>query len=547
LRSLLAEDRDGRCRWWAAILIVGLSLLRIVYLFCFSPYDLAPDEGHYFDWSRHLDWSYYSKGPLIAWIGRGSLELLGGWSMAIEGTQTAAARTPAVLFGGLILTSLYILTYQTFRNDRLALVAVLAGISLPMLTVCSLIATIDSPFLCCWSWALVFGHEAMLKKRRWAWLPTGVFILLGILAKYTMALWLFSAGLFLLFTPSLRYLLLSRGFWLMVFVAGLSAIPILWWNSRNDWVTFKHVAAQAGVPNAQHNNSIRWWGPLEYVGGQFGILLGYWFVAWVWGIVQYRPWKERNLATAYLWWMSIPTFVVFGISSIKASGQLNWPVSTYLSGLILGLAAIATQLESPLPKRRQWARWGLGLFLLGGLILSCFIYDTRRLTPILTPFIPAESSKNETPIRIVDPAARLKGWRYLAGEIDRIRSQITLEEGVAPEIAAIKWDYPGVLGIYCQGQPQVYCLGLVMGDRHSQYDLWRPNPLADAQDFEGKTFLFVGIGHPEEVLRKGFSSVSEPREIVYREGDWTMAKWSIWVCRGYRGFNIANPSNTPGH
>ena len=52
----------------ALAIIVASVLLNFVYLVWFCPLDLSPDEAHYWDWSRRLDWSYYSKGPLIAWI-----------------------------------------------------------------------------------------------------------------------------------------------------------------------------------------------------------------------------------------------------------------------------------------------------------------------------------------------------------------------------------------------------------------------------------------------------------------------------------------------
>jgi hypothetical protein len=47
-----------------AILASVAATLAFVWIRC--PFDLAPDEAHYWDWSRHLDWSYYSKGPLVA-------------------------------------------------------------------------------------------------------------------------------------------------------------------------------------------------------------------------------------------------------------------------------------------------------------------------------------------------------------------------------------------------------------------------------------------------------------------------------------------------
>src|SRR5947208_1514972 len=58
----------GVCRLMALLLIVGGALARLTYLAWYSPLDLSPDEAHYWDWSRRLDWSYYGKGPLVAWL-----------------------------------------------------------------------------------------------------------------------------------------------------------------------------------------------------------------------------------------------------------------------------------------------------------------------------------------------------------------------------------------------------------------------------------------------------------------------------------------------
>ena len=48
------------------LLIAAAAVGHLAYLGSNCPLDLAPDEAHYWDWSRHLDWSYYSKGPLVA-------------------------------------------------------------------------------------------------------------------------------------------------------------------------------------------------------------------------------------------------------------------------------------------------------------------------------------------------------------------------------------------------------------------------------------------------------------------------------------------------
>src|SRR6266511_2408846 len=98
------------CRGAAIGLILLAAVLRFLYLALDCPLDLSPDEAHYWDWSRHLDWSYYSKGPLVAWLIRLSRELFGPWSVALTGGEMLAVRLPAVVCGGLLLASLYVLT-----------------------------------------------------------------------------------------------------------------------------------------------------------------------------------------------------------------------------------------------------------------------------------------------------------------------------------------------------------------------------------------------------------------------------------------------------
>src|SRR3954451_12354968 len=118
-----SDDPPERVWPWrllTATLILVSSALHVAYLIHDCPLDLAPDEAHYWDWSRHLDWSYYSKGPLIALIIRGAIELFGPLSIALTGGETMALRIPAVLFGSLLVASLYILTVQATRSDRAA-------------------------------------------------------------------------------------------------------------------------------------------------------------------------------------------------------------------------------------------------------------------------------------------------------------------------------------------------------------------------------------------------------------------------------------------
>src|SRR3954462_3694345 len=121
LRRSLAPARqpDWVCRVLAATLVLAAACGHLAYLALDCPLDLSPDEAHYWDWSRHLDWSYYSKGPLVALLVRLSCWSLGPWATALTGNEMLAVRLPAVVCGSLLLVSVYVLTVQVYRRESL--------------------------------------------------------------------------------------------------------------------------------------------------------------------------------------------------------------------------------------------------------------------------------------------------------------------------------------------------------------------------------------------------------------------------------------------
>ncbi len=541
----MRESIDSNRTWrvYAGLFIALLTVLRLAFLGFWCSFDLAPDEAHYWDWSRNLDWSYYSKGPGVAWLIRASLELFGSLSISLTGSELLAVRLPSVICGSLLLVALFQLTTWIYRSEKLSFVLIVLASTLPVISAGSMLMTIDSPFVCCWAWALVFGYLALFAEKKWAWPALGLIVGLGILAKYTMALWFMSLGCFLLFTPDFRKQFRKPGVWIAGGISLLCCIPIIYWNWKNDWVTIKHVAVQAGVPMAQRNSGIRWLGPLEFLGGQFGLLIGYWFVAWAAAMIARRPGRETDPKKLYLWWMSFPTVLLFGLVTFKAAGQINWPVAAYISGIVLTVGWLHQQWISSDLKYAKLSRTGSYIAACVGLLLTIAILDSRPYRGVLAAVIAKEPTlENPYPLRQYDPTCRLRGWNYLANEVDQIRDEVVKADGVDPVIAGFSWMMPGQLGFFCKNHPQVYSIGLAIGDRHSQYDLWHPNPLADAQVFRGRTFLIVGAGGPD--LTQAFDEVAPARQVTYREAGQPISGWSIWVCRGFRGFNPIKPDGS---
>src|SRR5262249_30819427 len=118
-------------RGFAAVVILAAAALHVLYLIHNCPLALAPDEAHHLDWSRQLDWSYYSKGPLVALLIRGSCIIFGPLSESLTGNLALAIRLPAIICGVLLLTSIYVLTVQTSGRDRLAFGLVALALTLP--------------------------------------------------------------------------------------------------------------------------------------------------------------------------------------------------------------------------------------------------------------------------------------------------------------------------------------------------------------------------------------------------------------------------------
>jgi 4-amino-4-deoxy-L-arabinose transferase-like glycosyltransferase len=491
---------------------VGLNLLYVAFA---CPFDLSPDEAHYWDWSRRPDYCYYSKGPLVALLIRGSCELFGHTAFAV--------RLPAVLCGGVLLLGLHRLTLRATADSRLSLGVVLVAMTLPPVAAGSVLMTIDPPFLACWVWASVL-LVPLSPGGRVGYKAAALLVAVGTLAKLTMLLF---PACVLGWRLATRQPLTRRhlGF---VAVSALGLVPIVIWNATHDWIGVRHLLGHGGSGQP-------WAGPLgvlTFLGGQLGLLLGVWFVFWVLAMRR----VPADARTAFLWWLSAPVFAVFLLVSLRTSGQPNWPLPAYLTGTVLTAMWV----------RQRWGvwfvRWSLTWAVVVGLAFGVVLRYPNLVRPLLARLVPAPTDDRPAPVRQLDPTARLLGWNHLAARVDAVRDRVTAETGEEPLLAGMTWVIPGELGFYCRGNPTVYSFGTALADRASQYDVWRPNPVADAQEFAGRTFVYVGEAIPDAAFRQ----VELAEAVVARDdGNIPVANWKIWVCRGFRGFPSASDRGHP--
>jgi hypothetical protein len=514
----------------AVLFILVWIALNLVYLLFLCPFDLAPDEAHYWQWSQRLDWSYYSKGPLVAWLIRGSCELFGSCPEAL--------RLPAVLSSAALLAGLYMLLVDILRNRRFALMSIVCISTIPAISAGAVIMTIDPPFLACWCWALVSVNRAVQTSGcRW-WLVAGFCTALGVLAKYPMLL--LPAAVMVYTVVSRRGEFRRPGIWCFLFLTALGVAPILFWNANNDWVSFHHVIEQAGMGE---ESDVSWLNPLAYLGGQAGLLLGFWFAAVAAGAWRFRgsptreaigsnpPEPHYDTGLSLMWWASVPVWLFFFVASFATPGQANWPAAAYVGGAVLGAAWIREKMAG---RFKPALRVGMILAIILGIVLSVGIRFPQLARPLLARLVKLPSENNPTPLRKLDPTCRLQGWTTLAVEIDGLRDRIRRDTGEEPVLAGMTWTIPGELSFYCVAHPPAYSFGSALADRHSQFDLWRPNPVNNPAAFRGRTFLYVGDEIPD--AHRVFDRLDPPIRVVHREGAIPVASWTIWICHGFKGF-----------
>ncbi|MEW4455253.1 glycosyltransferase family 39 protein [Bremerella sp. JC817] len=492
--------------------LVGLGLFRLLYL-ALDPFDLVHDEAYYWDWSRQLDYGYFSKPPMIAWLIGLSTRLLGDHEFAV--------RLPAVLLGTGSLGFLFLLARRMY-DAQVGFWAMLLAALTPGNVAMSLLMTIDAPFLFFWSVAMyAFWRLLERGEDRGKWLLiTMVVIGLGLLTKQTMVGMLVFGGLFVLLSKEDRFEAIRPGLYICAIGALLFLLPVVYWNYQHDWVTVQHTSEHfQGEPVSALRRVVI---SLEFVGGLFGLLspVTFFLVAMVglFGLLSFRNLGRRE---RYLLCMSaLPLILVVGLS-LKQRLELNWPAPFFSAGIIL-VAAWALGRVS-LPKMvLQPAEWRLKYAAIFG---ALFVVGTYAIPFALKP-MGLNGSK-------VDVIVRLRGWEELGTEVGARLKDRSPES--TPMIVAAGRAVASELAFYMPQHPKVY----LWGDNDfplSQYDIW-----GGPQNVDGQDLLLVTHQNEElpPPLRLAFASVEPLENVEIEVGNGRKHAVTIYQGKGFRGWSVA--------
>jgi hypothetical protein len=551
-RSAPFEQSAGR---YALAAIVVVALLQIAFLTIGCDWDFCGDEAEYWAWSRRLDWSYFSRGPLIAWLIRLATEVFGSLSMKWTGSLMLAARLPAVILSAATGWGVFRLATLTLGSGRSALVTVLILPAIPVLAIGGVIMTSDTPLVCCWVWAAVWTYRAVLEDDLRGWLAAAAIGVVGVLAKYSFLAFPASVGLFLLLTKSHRQQLWKPGFWVMSAVSTIGGLaPIVLWNAAHGWVGAGQLADRVGLSTRSMWGHV---GPLiTFLGGEAATLGGIW---WLIGIITVAGALARVVRTArqtqsaaadrsdsesqqqglmYLLCLWGVTWTACVVAAVLGETEANWMAPGYLALVVL----IGARVEKAL------ARGGLRVVAYVtawclSIMAVIAIHHTEWLYPAIARFVPPSVHRWPAPLRLYEPTARLRGHRKLA-EIVARKLDAYKAQGITPFVLTPTYALTSTLEFYLPDHPETYCLAWNFGmtpQPVNQHDLWHPNPRHDPEAFRGRPALVVEDGmmppnYAKLMVKKGvFGRNDEIDRIFVEDHGVIVGSWDITLCYDYRG------------
>ena len=302
-------------------IVIGVTLWRIIALH-FDTTDLFVDEAQYWFWSQNLDFGYYSKPPMIAWVIR-----------AMTGLAGSSDIFWIRLCGPLIhmATALVLMTIaKRFVSRDIAGWTGATYITLPGVALSSVFFSTDVVLLFFLAAALS-AYFGLTQKR-----SVGLALLMGVafgcafLSKYAI-LFVVPGGLIaLVLLPTAR--IAWRDFLISAAAAIVVAVPNLWWNATHDATTIKHTTSIAHW--SALNLDIRH--GVEFFAAQFGVVGPIVFFAMLWAV--YRMLKGQSTAIdKLLTWLSVPVVLLITLQALIAKAYANWAVTAYVAGTILAV------------------------------------------------------------------------------------------------------------------------------------------------------------------------------------------------------------------
>lgn len=203
-----------------------------IFLFVIAPFQARHfDSFYYWDWSRHLDLSYFDGPPFIAYLIKLFTLLLGDTLFAL-----ASVSIFSTLFSCYVLYQTARLLFPKYASYEVVLFWVFAPITtLDLLRQ----TTYDNPSTFFWILSLYFCVRFIQENHVKYLYFVGISIGFLILSKYTGIILILGLMFFLLTTPY-RRLFKNIHFYAALGLSLLIISPIFIWNYQHQWISFTY-------------------------------------------------------------------------------------------------------------------------------------------------------------------------------------------------------------------------------------------------------------------------------------------------------------------
>jgi 4-amino-4-deoxy-L-arabinose transferase-like glycosyltransferase len=472
----------------AAILVIAVTTAFRFFYCTWLP--ILPDEAYYFQWSRHLDASYFSKGPAVAYtIAAGTV---------FWGANNLGVRFFAVVLSAGTAWQMFLLARRWY-DETTALIAVLITGVVPIYALGAVVMTIDPLSAFFWIWAANLFSRAIGEERLSDWLLTGFAVGCGFLAKYLNALELVAFLAFLLLVPSRRRLLLKPYFWLMLAVAVLCAVPVFWWNWRHGWVSATQLENRGHLngPFEIHYSTF-----LNFLGLQALVISPLLFLALLGTAAmvfmrqlqkQIAPDNEGELLLLLLFF---PVFLMYAVLAWHLRCEPNWPAVSYLTLIIL----MADRWRLLLDARARC-----------GFIIAAFVLAWLQTLLLHDPEFLHLPQK-------MDPMGRVVGWSEIAAHLNELR-----QERHADILIADAYKEASVFSFHLPDKQFIYTLR--RSPPSNQYDFWPPYPK------EAPHRALWITGEPTTLaVRHDFNTITFVERVVVSFHGKPFREYTVYLC-----------------
>lgn len=364
--------------------ISAMTLLRIAVLAA-TPLELGPDEAQYWRWAQTLDWGYYSKPPLIAWLIAATTALFGNAEWAV--------RLSAPIAHGFAAYFLFVLGRRAYSITVGAWSAALYMV-MPGVWLSSTIMSTDAVLLPMWSASLLAFWLLREKPTLLSGVVAGVALGVAMLAKYAALYLIVGALIAAVFDKRMRKAVVSWSGLAAIAAAAIVLSPNLIWNAAHKFATVSHTSDNANWDNAVFDITHIF----DFFLDQMAVFGPITLIALLAGICLFFGRKDRETTEKEFWLLSFiaPPLLVILAQAVISRAHANWAATAYPAACVLLASWFG---------RARWSNWAIR----GSLVL----YMALGAAFCVVWAFPSVGDS----IGVANALKRVRGWKEMTIEL----------------------------------------------------------------------------------------------------------------------------------